>query len=638
MRENNVEETILTKRDHGWLDRLVTIVAAIACIYNLGYLLRVFMRFDIVYLPSQHAALFAAFTLSLIFLTSKEEVKRLHWGYLLAAGAAFLIYLYAALSALEIMDRGGKLRIIDFAVGIVGILTIFELVRRVHGWSMVILVFLLFLYSAYGNYVPGIMKTQGLSWHDIVSYTFYGGEGAFGQLFIIFATLVFLFMLFGQLIVRAGAGKFVIDVSNAIAGRFRGGPAKVAVLASATFGMLSGSGSANVATTGVFTIPMMKKIGYKPSFAGAVEGAASHCGAFTPPIMGGTAFLMAQFMEVPYGLICISAAIPAFLYILGVLVQVDLEAKKDDLKGLPRSELPSLRKTLSSGWPFSIPVATLVLLLMVWQYPAQMACFYSLGALLVVSYFRKETRLTPRVILECFRGTILSIRDILPLIAIAGLFVGAFHLSGLGISISQIIISISGGNIVILLVLAAVLSYLLGLGLPGSACFIIVALLVAPTLIMMGVPKFPAYFFVYFCAMWSGLTPPVAQAPWIAAAIAGGPPQRTAWLSCRLAIAQYILPFLLVMHPALLILGATPKEIVSVLIPAVLAIIAISTVGSGYLFCRLRILQSLLLIAAAVLLIANTMALNLAGAGVLTATIAWQWRDYASKRSEVRGQ
>ena len=417
-------------------------------------------------------------------------------------------------------------------------------------------------------------------------------------------------------------------------GRFRGGPGKIAVVGSSLFATISGVAVANVATTGVVTIPLMKKIGYRPHVAGAIESVASTGGQLCPPIMGATAFVMAEVLGVPYQHVAIAAIIPAFLYYAAIFFQVDMEAGKAGLKGLPREQLPRLSSVMGKSYLFVLPFAVLVYALFVlFLTPAKCALMGALSILDIGLIIQKETRFRLGWILEALRQTGATMLIIVPIAALAGIVVGTLAYTGGGFLISLYLSQVAGGNLFILLPVIAIACFILGMGMPTLPAYIVLAILMAPTVVQLGIDPIAAHLFILYYAIISMVTPPVCIAAYAGAAIAGSQPMRTGWAAARLAIIAYIVPFLFVFFPALIFKGS-PESIIICVTTALLGCFVLSAALSGYLFRKLGPLRRVILGLAGIGLLIPIQShilvfcsfLNIVGAGLALLLIIWEWR------------
>jgi TRAP transporter 4TM/12TM fusion protein len=378
--------------------------------------------------------------------------------------------------------------------------------------------------------------------------------GVFGIPLLVASTYIVLFIIFGGVLIRSGAGRFFIDLAVALTGHRLGGPAKASVVASAFLGTVSGSATANVVTTGSFTIPMMKRLGYRARFAAAVEACASSGGQITPPIMGAAAFIIAEFLRVSYLAVIVAAIVPTFLYFSTVYFMVHLEADKHDIKRVPKDQCPNFWAVLKDGWHLLLSLVVLVALLVV-GYTATMSAFWAIIVLTLLTFVNAHTRMSPVDLFSAFESGVRSTIPVSIACACAGIIIGSIFVSGLGLKFTNSVIDLSGGVLLVLLFLTAVAAIILGMGLTTTAVYITVAALIVPALIEIGVTPMAAHLFAFYFGVVSTITPPVALASFAAAAIAGSPPMATAWESARIGIAKYLVPFVFVYNPSLLFEG-----------------------------------------------------------------------------------
>ncbi|MEX0732686.1 MAG: TRAP transporter permease [Aquisalimonadaceae bacterium] len=521
---------------------------------------------------------------------------------------------YLALFPTEILGRMSyfePLSALQMFIGISLVLLLLEASRRAVGMIFTSLIVLLIVYGFVGPYLPGPLYHRGFSTMWIVDHLVFTTYSVFGMPSGVSATYVFTFLLFGAFLERTGAGAFLINLAISMTGRFRGGPAKVAVVGSAFFGMISGSAVANVVTTGSMTIPLMKKIGFSRSFAGAVEAVASSGGQFTPPLMGATAFLVAEFSGVPYIQVALVALAPAVLYYAAVIWQVHFRAVRQGLKGMSTEELPSSRRILLDGYYYFVPIALLLGMLLMGYTPMR-AGLIATGALVAIGVIRRTDRLTVR---RFFQGLESAARIAVPVAIIlnaAGIVIGMFQLTGLGVRFSSIILDLGGGHTLLTLLLVMVTSIVLGMGLPTIGAYVIQVALTVPVLIHLDVSPLAAHLFVFYFATLSAITPPVAVAAYAAAGIAGANPSTTGFAALRLAIAGFIIPYMFVFYPALLLDGS-PLEIVRAVVTGFIGVTFLASAVEGWCLVQNRKLESLLLLVAALGLIQPQMFTDFAG-------------------------
>ena len=458
--------------------------------------------------------------------------------------------------------RYGEKEIPDLIVGGILIAIVLETTRRAVGWAMVLITGFFILHALYANYFFGFFYGPPVRWGKFVDTLFMSSDGIFGIPLHVCATYIVLFIIFGAVLIRSGAGRFFIDLAVSLTGHRIGGPAKASVVASGFMGTVSGSAVANVVTTGSFTIPLMSKVGYRPKFAAAVEACASSGGQITPPIMGAAAFIIAEFLARPYIDVIVAAAIPAALYFITIYFMVHLEAEKHGIKKLSKDELPQTRQVLKRGWHLLIALAVLIAFLIAGYTPMKSA-FFSLAALIALSFINPATRMSPVDILAALESGIRATVPVAIACACAGLIIGSVFVSGLGLKFTQSVIDLSGGNLLVLLALTGIAAIILGMGITTTAVYITVAALIVPAVIKAGVEPIAAHMFAFYFGVVSSITPPVALAAFAAAAIAKTPPMQTAFEATRVGIAKYLAPLIFVYNPSLLFVGPIWLTVVS---------------------------------------------------------------------------
>ncbi|MBT8091687.1 MAG: TRAP transporter fused permease subunit [Gammaproteobacteria bacterium] len=468
------------------------------------------------------------------------------------ASAAVVIYWMAEFEALNY--RAGAENELDALLSIAGILLSLEVCRRVLGWSMTLIGIGLICYGLFGPYFPDMIAHRGFGVERLATSLYLTTNGVFGVMANVLATYVILFIFFGAFLHKSGAGRFFIDLPMAAAGKSTGGPAKVAVVASALFGSVSGSAIANTVSTGAFTIPLMKRAGFRPHVAGAIEPSASIGGMFMPPIMGAGGFLMAELTETPYAHIMLIAIFPAVLYFYSVFAMIHFEAKKHNIKGIEDPDMPHWTEVLKKEWYFSMPLV-IITILMVMGYSPGFSAFWATLSCIAVSWVREETRMGPREIWEAIQTGARNTLIIGATVGVIGVIVGTISLTGIGLKFSEIIISAAGGNLLLALALIAIASLVLGMGVPVTAAYLIVAVLAVPPLMEMGVVLIAAHMIVYWFSQDSNITPPVCVAAYAGAAIAGSDPWKTGWTAFKFAKLLYVVPVLFAFTPQILFEG-----------------------------------------------------------------------------------
>ncbi len=575
------------------------------------------------WLALKQRALHLAFTLALIFLlypTTKKGIgsdksKVPLWDIVLATLGAFTS-LYLIIYYNELVFRAGLPSRIDLIMGGITILLVLEATRRAIGPELPIVVVVFLIYAYFGPYMPGFLAHRGYSLERIIEHLYMQTEGIYGIPLGVSSSFVFLFILFGSVLNKTGMGKFFIDLSMALAGHTTGGPAKVAVIASGFMGSINGSSVANVVTTGSFTIPLMKSIGYKKDFAGAVEAAASTGGQIMPPVMGAAAFVMSEFLEIPYIKIAAAAIIPAIIYYIAVITMVHLEACKYDLKGLPKERLPKAKEVLQEKGHLLVPIIGLVYLL-VRGYTALFAAFWAIVMSLAVSMLKKETRLNLKGLLGAFEDGAKGALGVAAACACAEMVVGVVTLTGLGLKIANGIVSLGGGNLLLTLFFTMIASILLGMGLPTTAKYIILSIMAAPALIQLGVLPLAAHMFILYFGVIADLTPPVAVAAFAGAGIAGGNTMRTGFISVRLAVAGFMIPYIFAINPALMGLGGSFIQTIQLVITSLAGVLSLGAAAGGYLLVKTPFYERILLLISAILLISPDLMTDIIGIIIL---------------------
>ncbi|MEH7438629.1 TRAP transporter permease [Neobacillus drentensis] len=528
------------------------------------------------------------FALALIFLLfparRKNRGKEHHvaWYDLILAIFSVIVGIYWPLMMDDLVLRAGNVTNLDFFVGLVAILLVLEATRRAVGLPITIIAVIFMGYAIFGPYMPGFIAHRGLDLERLVQTMFFTTEGILGTPIAVSSTFIFLFLLFGSFLIKTGVGEYFNDLSIAIAGRSVGGPAKVAVFSSALQGTISGSSVANVVTSGAFTIPMMKNLGYKKEFAGAVEASSSTGGQLMPPVMGAAAFLMVEFIGggISYWDIAKAAAIPAILYFTGIWIMTHLEAKRIGLRGLTKEEMPNRKEVLKKLY-LLLPIIAIIILLMSGMSVIRSA-LWSIVITVLVSAFRKDTRIG-------FKGTVDALVDgarsalgVAAATAAAGIIVGVVTKTGLGLKMANGLLDLAGGALLPTLFLTMIAALILGMGSPTTANYVITSTIAAPAIILLGVPDLSAHLFVFYFGIVADITPPVALAAFAAAAISGGEPFKTGVESSKLAISAFIIPYMFVLSPELLMIDTTWTYLIWVVFTAFIGMFAISAGVIGY--------------------------------------------------------
>jgi len=557
----------------------------------------------------------------LVFPAKKgtQKVNFMPWYDIILMFAGTSSFLYYTFNAIEIVSRY-KIAPFEVAIGIVGIICLAELCRRSVGLPILCVAGALLVYAlVWGSTNPSIMARIT----ENVRVLFYSKEGILSTPINVCSKYIVMFIIFGAFLERTGIADFFIQIANALVGRFSGGPAKVAVVASALEGMVSGSSVANTVGSGAVTIPLMKRTGYKPEFAAAAEASASTGGQIMPPIMGAAAFLMAETVGVPYSNIVVKAILPAALYFAGVFVTVHLEAKKEGLRGLSKEELPRLKPLLKQTY-LLIPLILLIYLVGTSTRSIAYAAAIAIVAAIVVSMFRKETRITPMKLLEALAAGGRGMITVAAACGVAGIVAGIIGVTGLAYMLFNGIVALAGNQVIIALFLTMLCCIVLGMGVPTTANYCIMAATCAPILVQMGVPMIAAHFFVFYFGIVADLTPPVALAAYAGAAIAQANPMKTAFTSTKLAIGAFIVPYVFALNPAMLFINTTAPEVILICVTSFVGIFAVSAALEGYFLHHMKWYERLLSVAGGLLLIYPGIITDTIGLGLVAIVALFQ--------------
>ncbi|MEN6441854.1 MAG: TRAP transporter permease [Syntrophobacter sp.] len=578
-------------------DRIVQYLIAVAAAGMSIFILATSIAYPLTAMIQRAAVLLLG--LVIIFLLyphrKKEGAKTGYLDYALAL-CGLIVNAYVVVNFEAMVARMGDPNGVDLIFGGMCILLVLEATRRAVGLPLPLVTCCFLLYCYFGNNIPGTFGHRGYSITRIINQMYLTTDGIFGVPLGVVVTIVFLFILFGSFLEKSGGGNFFINLAVAVAGRAKGGPAKIAVIASGLMGTISGSSIANVVTTGTFTIPLMKRVGYRPEFAGAVEAAASTGGQIMPPIMGAGAFIMSEFTQVPYLKIIVAAAIPAILYYFSIYMNVHYEACRTNLRGMPEDEIPKAKEVLKDGWIYLMPIFCLIFILVAGYSPAR-AAYVSIALLIVASLFKASTRMKPADLLDAMRDAGMTSVTIVAACACAGMIVSSVSMTGLGIKFSNVIGALAGNMTILALMLTMVASLVLGMALPTTANYIVQASVAAPALVAMGVPILTAHLFVFYFGVFADITPPVALAAYAGAGIAKANPMTTGLIASKNVIVAFLIPFLFVYYPSLLCIGPV-SEIAMVAITAMLAVVAFSAAFSGYMRRPCTVIERLALIVA----------------------------------------
>ncbi|NLW25701.1 MAG: TRAP transporter permease [Clostridia bacterium] len=582
----------------------------------------------------------AALVLIFLLYPAKKGSKsnRIPWYDYVLSFLGFAVAAYHVIYYEELVWRAGLYTTMDMIVGIIAVLLVIEATRRLAGPVMITLATFFLLYAYFGKYFPSFMAHPGLSIKRIAVFQWIGTEGILGIPIQVSSTFIFLFMLFATFLKKSGIGDWLTDIAIGITGWATGGPAKAAVIASATQGTVSGSSVANTVGTGSITIPLMKSVGYRKEFAGAVEAAASTGGQLMPPIMGAAAFIMTEFINVPYVTIAIAACIPALLYFSGIFITVHLEAKKTGLEGIPKEKLPKWKDLFIKKWFLVTPIVGIIYLL-VKGYTPMIAAFYAIILCVVAAAFSKDTRMSLREIIE---GLAEGARSALPVVAAcatAGIIVGIITLTGLGLKMAGGIVTLAQGNIYLTMLFTMLCSLILGMGVPTTANYIIQATVSAPALIHLGVEPLAAHLFVFYFGIVADITPPVALAAFAGSGIAGSDPLKTGVEAFKLGMAAYLVPYIFAMSPVLILVRPEGVStfvfiilVIKAVITALLGMVGIGGSTTGYFVTRGRWYERILLFLAGISLIDPGTTTDIFGFSLLA--IVWLLQKQRKRREK----
>lgn len=638
----------------GFAGKVVFVICIVLSLFQILNIFNIF-RID----AHQTRAVHLAFILLLVYLlypvSKKSNRTKISIIDLILGLFSFCCMFYIIIFYKQLVMRAGITYTADLIIGGIAILLILEAARRIIGLPMVIIAIIFILYAFFGESMPNLIAHRNVTVKQLVNHLFFTTEGIFGIPVGVSSTFLFMFLLFAAFIEKTGVGKLFIDIGNALAGWASGGPAKVAVVTSAFEGMVEGSSVSNVVGSGSFTIPMMKKLGYKPEFAGAVEATASTGGQIMPPIMGAAAFLMAEFLGVKYTQVVKAAIIPACLYFMGVFAGVHFEAKKLGLKGMPRNELPKFKYIMLQEGHLFLPLIAIIYLL-VSGYSLQTVALGSIVIAILASMIRKSTRITIKDFFEALERGARSALGVATACATAGIIVGVVTKTGIGLKLASALIVVANnaatsfGNILgkiyqffkihnamqlatnatnatqlmLTLFMAMITSIILGMGVPTTANYIITSTIAAPALLMLSVRPIAAHLFVFYFGIVADITPPVALAAYAGAAIAKANPLKTGVTATRLAIGAFIIPYMFVLSPQLLLLGGSFLHLILSITTAVIGMISISSALSGYLLKPLKKIESVVLFFAGLLLIDPNIITDIIGIGIILIIAFWQ--------------
>ena len=627
-------------RRHGGLLGIAEKVLLISIpIMGSIFILYIPQRLGIRVWVEQYLAVFLGLTLFTTFLTTpatrSAPTKKLPWYDAVFCILTVAVSGYVTINWPDIVDTGGIITGARVVLGVASIGLLLEATRRFFGWTLVVLVIVFVFYALFTEVFPGPLYGRSIPWRRLTVSLFLDKSALFGITLNVAATVVLAFVVFGQLLFATGGGKGIIDLTLTVFGRMKGGAAKVPVVASGAFGSLSGIAVANVYATGQLTIPLMKSYKIEPHVAGAIEAVASTGGLILPPVMGVVAFIMATFLNITYAEVCIAAALPAILYYLALYIQVDRFVARKGYARLRAEERPSIK--INECWIFIVPIGVLIYTLFFMGLEAEACALYAAGTVLVVSMFRKENRLTFHKFALALEASGQGILEISVVCGIAGFIIGVVMFTGLGFSLTQVLVELCRGNLFLLLIFSAFMCIILGMGMPIVTVYIITAIIVAPVLSSLGVSDLAAHMFVYYWGMLSFLTPPIMLSVFAASTLAQANAWATARLGMRLGIAAYIVPFVFIYDPGLLAQGS-PFGIVISALTALLGIGMVAIALEGYILRNLKWFQKILLVSGGMALLVPSGIANFMGLGLAVVLFFWEWLRFKRlRRSQATG-
>lgn len=631
------EEALLRKYDKGSNHRILSgiqnkIVYLLMVAFTLFQLYTaIFGTLDAMLQRSVHLG-FGLLLIYLLYPSHKNfSATNLHIIDILLALIGAAVCFYIVFNYESLVLRSGRVTTLDMIVGVIAVLLVLDATRRAVGLPMVIIACLFIAYALLGPNIPGRLGHRGVSIENLVQQLFFTTEGIFGIPLGVSATFVFMFMLFGAYLEQTGVSKFFMDLCNAIAGTSPGGPAKVAVISSGLMGTVSGSTVANVVGTGSFTIPMMARLGYRREFAGAVEATSSTGGQLMPPVMGAAAFLMAEMTGIPYITIVLGAVIPALLYYFGIWSGVHFEALKEGLKGLSKDEVPIAKEILKAGGHLMLPLV-LIFILLVRGYTPIRAALTAIISSILLAALKKETRLSFKDIVDGMANGAKSALTVVAATACSGIVIGVVTQTGLGLKMGSTLVSWAGGQLFLTLFFAMITSLVLGMGVPTSANYIITSTIVAPALLLLDVPLLAAHMFVFYFGIIADVTPPVALGAVAASGIAKSDPIKTGISASRLAVVAFVIPYIFVYSPQMLLIDVSHLGIVYLVITAIVGTWFLASGLTGWYRGKLNLIERLLYISAGVMLVTTPLLVNILGAILITVGHFIQVKKYPESR------
>jgi TRAP transporter 4TM/12TM fusion protein len=597
-----IEENVRSRELSGpaeWLGKALLFSIPVAGIF---FLLNLPQTIGWLVFNEQYMGLFMGLALCATFLLIPagrwDNTQRIHWHDWLAAIAGLGVGLFIFIEYPQIVNSMGDIATERVILGAITILLLAEASRRLVGWPLVIIAACFLFYGLFAYIFPGDFYGKGWTINRLSTYLYLDANGIFGQPLQVGASIVLVFVLFGESLNAVGGAEFLSDFSLSIMGRFRGGQAKIAIVSSSLFGNISGSAVANVVVDGAFTIPMMKKAGYPAPVAAAIEAVASTGGQIMPPVMGAAAFLIAEYLSIPYSQVALAAAVPAVLYYVALFIQVDLLAARNGIHGLPAAELPRLLPVLRRSAGFVVPLTVLVVWMFFLNRRPEEAGLLAAASALVVGWLTPRVKLGPRQLFNIFINTGRGMLEIAAITGLAGVVIGVLQLTGLGFTLTLTLLNVGQSSALLLLILTAIVSIILGMGMPTTAVYVLLAVLVAPGLAKLGIVPIAAHLFIFYFGMLSMVTPPVCMASYAAASIGKTDPIKTGWEAMKLCAIAYVVPFLFVFSPSLLLIGHWWEVVLSI-VTAIAGAILLGVGLVGYLFRPVGALKRILFTCAA---------------------------------------
>ena len=598
-----IEESVRGRELSGFVGGLGRLLLVAIPLTGIFFLLNVPQYLGWLVFNEQYMGLFLGLGLSAtyILIPVKPSTGRnvVPWYDIIAALAGFAVGLYIFIFYPSIVNSLGDIATERVILGCMTILLLAEASRRLVGWPLVIIASCFLLYAYFAYIFPGDFYGKGWSINRLATYLYLDANGIFGQALQVGVSIVIVFVIFGVVLYVVGGAGFLSDFSLSLMGRYRGGQAKIAIVSSSLFGNISGSAVANVVVDGAFTIPMMKKAGYPAPQAAAIEATASTGGQIMPPVMGAAAFLIAEYLQIPYAQVALAAAVPAVLYYVTLFIQVDLLAARNGIHGLPREEVPHLLPVLKRSASFVLPLTVLIVWMFILNRRPEEAGLLAALAALIVGFLTPGIKVGQAEILRILTNAGRGMLEIVAITGLAGVVIGVLQLTGLGFTLTLTLLNIGQSNALLLLVLTALVSIILGMGMPTTAVYVLLAVLVAPGLAKLGIIPIAAHLFIFYFGMLSMVTPPVCMASYAAASIGKTDPVQTGWEAMKLCSIAYIVPFLFVFSPSLLLIGHWYEVVLSVF-TAIVGSILLGVGMVGYLFRPVAGLKRLLFAIAAV--------------------------------------